>query len=369
MKEPLFFLQKEKPFTGKENEEWQIEDVDDIIQNDNSEEVLKENEEVLKENDNSEIVLKENDNSEEELKENDNSEIVLKENDNSEEVLKENEEVLKENEEVLKEEIKQDGDKKLKYNNSIIIFDLDGTLCHSGQQVENKMIEILKKIKNKYNCDFAVNGGGTYEKICSQIGELKTLMKYIFAECGSVVYEIKNNSHDVLIKKNSLIHHKSYNIIQKLIRHSLKFISETSYELNGHLIDVRNGLVYISLVGMQANLDQRELFLKMDKRMEFRKRLMIQLNERKEKLMFNQPTNLDITITYGGQVGISIFPSDWDKVQCLKYLEKYENINFFGDRYDINGNDYKMMNHPKVNGHRINNHEETYEELLKILNY
>ncbi len=315
IEEPLFFLQKEKPFAGKEN-------------------------------DNSELVLQ-----------NDNSELVLKEN---EEELKENEEVLKENEEELK---------KIKYNNSIIIFDLDGTICHSGQQVENKMIEILKRIKNKYNCDFAVNGGGTYEKICSQIGELKTLMKYIFAECGSVVYEIKNNSHDVLIKKNSLIHHKSYNIIQKLIRHSLKFISETSYELNGHLIDVRNGLVYISLVGMQANLDQRELFLKMDKRMEFRKRLMIQLNERKEKLMFNQPTNLDVTITYGGQVGISIFPSDWDKVQCLKYLEKYENINFFGDRYDINGNDYKMMNHPKVNGHRINNHEETYEELLKILNY
>lgn len=282
---------------------------------------------------------------------------------NSEEELKGNEEVLKENEEDSLEL------KKIKYNNSIIIFDLDGTLCHSGQQVENKMIEILKRIKNKYNCDFAVNGGGTYEKICSQIGELKSLMKYIFAECGSVVYEINNNYPDKLIKKNSLIHHKSYNIIQKLIRHSLKFISETSYELNGHLIDVRNGLVYISLVGMQANLDQRELFLKMDKRMEFRKRLMIQLNERKEKLMFNQPTNLDVTITYGGQVGISIFPTDWDKVQCLNYVEKYENINFFGDRYDINGNDYKMMNHPKVNGHRINNHEETYEELLKILNY
>jgi hypothetical protein len=43
------------------------------------------------------------------------------------------------------------------------------------------------------------------------------------------------------------------------------------------------------MVGMQANENQRELFMKMDKRMEFRKRLLIQLNEKKEKMMINQP--------------------------------------------------------------------------------
>lgn len=237
-----------------------------------------------------------------------------------------------------------------------LIFDLDGTLCQSGQKVNDKMIDILKRIKDKYNCDLGINGGGTYEKICIQIGDNKDLFRYIFAECGSVVY--KDNK---LIKINSLLNHPSYNIIQKLIRHSLKFISEADYEINGHFIDVRNGLVYISLVGMQATQTQRELFINADKELEYRRRLMTQLNELNE--------NSNITITYGGQVGISIFPCEWDKIQCLEYIKEYNNIHYFGDRYEENGNDYKIINDERIIGHKINNCEDTYNELFEILEY
>ncbi len=325
-----------------------------IIENQN-EEVVKENQndEVLKENQNDEVVIIQNQNDE-----------VLKENIN-EEVLKENinEEVLKENinEEKIEYEIEENNEKE-KYENAIIVFDLDGTLCKSSLEIEYKMINILEKIKKKYNCDLAINGGGTYEKICKQIGDGKKLFKYIFAECGSVVYE-----NDKLIQKNNLLNHKSYSMIQKLIKYSMKFISEVSYDIGGHMIDIRNGLVYISMVGMQANENQREMFMKVDKRMDFRKRLLIQLNEKKDKMMINQPKNLDISIKYGGQVGISIFPLEWDKVQCLKHLKNYKNIHYFGDRHQEDGNDYIIINHEKVNGHKINNHDETYEELEKIL--
>ncbi len=348
-----------------------IEDINSIVIPENI--IIEQiNEEVLKieSTDNTSLneVLKEND-SEEVLKEND-SEEVLKEN-NSEEVLKENDskEVLKE-ENINKEEIQQetyeiDEEKKsLQFENAIIIFDLDGTLCKSSFEIEDKMVNILQKIKNKYNCELAINGGGTYEKICKQIGNAKSLFRYIFAECGSVVYD-----NDKLIQKNNLTNHKSYSMIQKLIRHSMKFISETSYDIGGHMIDVRNGLVYISMVGMQANENQRELFMKMDKRMEFRKRLLIQLNEKKDKMMINQTKNLDLSIKYGGQVGISIFPLEWDKVQCLKHCKNYKNIHYFGDRYQEDGNDYLIINHEKVIGHKINNIEETYNELEQILFY
>ncbi len=252
--------------------------------------------------------------------------------------------------------------KKDIYHNSIFIFDMDGTLCESGKMLTPLMIQYLTNLKNKYNCDLGINGGGTYEKLLIQLGDAKSLFKYIFAECGSVVYE-----NDRLIHKNNLLRHKSYSNIQKLIRYSLKFISETNYEINGHFVDVRNGLVYISMVGLQANDDQRELFLKMDKKMEFRKRLLLQLNERKVKLMANLPSNQDITICYGGKVGISIYPTEWDKVQVLKYIKKYENIHYFGDRYEEEGNDYKLINHENVIGYKVNNPDETIEKIRSVL--
>ena len=82
---------------------------------------------------------------------------------------------------------------------SSVIFDLDGTLCKSSFEIEDKMVNILQKIKNKYNCDLAINGGGTYEKICKQLGNAKSLFRYIFAECASVVYD-----NDKIIQKNKI---------------------------------------------------------------------------------------------------------------------------------------------------------------------
>ncbi len=337
----------------------------DIISQENkTEEEVKESEEEVKE---TEEEVKE---SEEEVKE---QEEEVKE---QEEEVKESEEEVKENNKIeyeIEESIQEDNtniiliekeNKIQKLENSILIFDLDGTLCASSFEIEEKMVNILMKVKEKYNCDLAINGGGTYEKICKQIGNAKKIFKYIFAECGSVVYE-----NDKMIQKNNLLNHKSYNMIQKLMRYSMKFISETSYDISGHMIDVRNGLVYISMVGMQANEYQREMFMKVDKRMDFRKRLLIQLNERKEKMMVNQPKNLDISIKYGGQVGISLYPTEWDKVQCLKHVKNYKNIHYFGDRHQEDGNDYIIINHEKVIGHKINSYDETYKELEEMLWY
>ena len=134
------------------------------------------------------------------------------------------------------------------------------------------------------------------------------------------------------------------------MKYALRFISECNYEIGGHLIDIRDGLVYISLVGMDATDEQREYFIKVDKKMEFRKRLWLQLKER-------SPSGL--TIVYGGEVGLSIYPSEWDKIQILQYIKGYNNIFYFGDRYEENGNDYKIINHKDVIGNKVNNISDT----------
>jgi phosphomannomutase len=251
----------------------------------------------------------------------------------------------------------------MRYQDMIILFDVDGTICDSGKKIKGDMKRMIQLVKEKHQCHLGVIGGGKYEKIVDQLDGMDDEFEYIFSECGSVVYH-----KGKLIKKNHIMQHKQYRNIQTLIRYSLKFISETNYDVSGQFVDVRNGLVYISLVGMQATEEQREQFKKADRRMEFRKRLWLQLNDKKEKLMGMMGSkNSNLSIVYGGEVGITIYPSEWDKVQSLQNLQKYENIYYFGDRYEENGNDYQMIHHPRVHGVPVDSLEMTKDKLSEFL--
>jgi hydroxymethylpyrimidine pyrophosphatase-like HAD family hydrolase len=169
-----------------------------------------------------------------------------------------------EKKEEIKEEIKEIKEVKKKETiKTIYLFDVDGTLCLSGQPISIDMIESLQKWKNVMKCDMGLVCGGNYDRVQKQMGESLSLFRYLFLECGSVVYE-----NGKLVKKNMFIHHPSYKQTQKLIKHSLRFIAESNYEVSGHFVDIRNGLIYISLVGMQSTPEQRERFIKMDKKLE-----------------------------------------------------------------------------------------------------
>ncbi len=237
----------------------------------------------------------------------------------------------------------------------ILLFDVDGTICVSSQEIEEEMKRRILQVKDKYGCDLGVVGASSFDKIEKQLGKdfLKEFV-YVFAECGSVVY----NAERKILLKNNIRKHKLYSNLQKCMKHSLRFISEASYEIGGNFMDIRNGLVYISLVGMDASFEMREHFKKMDQRMGFRKRLLLQLNERCDK---------GIRVIYGGETGITMYPKEWDKVQALKYLKEYPMIHYFGDRYEEDGNDYEIIHHPKVIGHKVDGWKDTMEFLKKIL--
>ncbi len=242
------------------------------------------------------------------------------------------------------------------FNKMIVLFDMDGTICEPHNPIDSTVSNLILNVKQKYNCDLGVVSAGNKTNIDERLGELKREFKYIFSECGSVVYD-----GDKLIKRNLIKKHKLYNSnIQRLMKHSLRFISESNYEIGGHFIDIRDGLIYISLVGMDSTWEMKEHFKKVDKKMEFRKRLLLQLNERKDK---------NITVVLGGESGITIYPSEWDKVQILSNLRNYENIHYFGDSYQENGNDYRIIHHEKVRGYKVDSLNDTQRLLIDLLNY
>ena len=49
-----------------------------------------------------------------------------------------------------------------------------------------------------------------------------------------------------------------------------------------------------------------------------------------------------------------IYPSEFDKIQVLDIFNEndYDEIIYFGDKYYIGGNDYKLLHHPRINGYQ-----------------
>ena len=109
---------------------------------------------------------------------------------------------------------------------------------------------------------------------------------------------------------------------------------------------------------------------------DYRKQILdfITNNYRNEliKILQSQAQNLvildKIDICLGGSVGIAIYPSKWNKIQVLNWINvnEYNNykIHYFGDKYLSDGNDYKLINHPHIIPHPVN----TLEDTINILN-
>ena len=155
--------------------------------------------------------------------------------------------------------------------------------------------------------------------------------------------------------------------INILIKLALEFISKVDYIITGQFIDLRNGIIYISLIGSQANICERNYFIELDKKFNYRKHLLSILKTKAFEIDI-----LDkVSILEGGNVGIGIHPIEWDKVQVAYYLIEFENSTFnkiiyFGDKYLDDGNDFKLLNHPRIIGHKVDNVENTKNILETI---
>jgi HAD superfamily hydrolase (TIGR01484 family) len=250
----------------------------------------------------------------------------------------------------------------------IALFDIDGTLAESGQKVAQEMKEALTLLNRTY--DIGIVGGGRYEKIYEQLDGYK--VSDIFSENGCVyhtwnqmrimeVIHMDQNPTKVYVK--DIRNHPLYGEMNKLIKKSLEFLSKVDYTITGHFVDLRNGIIYISLIGMVATQEERKYFLELDKQHNYRIRLLELL---KEQAVSMGIINL-IDIVEGGSVGIAIFPSEWDKIQVLDNFKDYDTIVYFGDKHSEHGNDYKLLTHDRVKGYPVNSIEDTLMGIRSLI--
>lgn len=239
--------------------------------------------------------------------------------------------------------------------NVLFLFDVDGTLVESGQKITPTMSKILHQLNHKV--EIGIVGGGKLDKVLQQFGN-SVYFRHYFTECGCVYS--KNQSPDELkleeIFCKNIRQHTLYPKINILVKEALRFLSQVEYTLTGNFIDLRNGIIYISLIGMSANISERKYFLEQDKKHKYKKQLIELLQDKAKQL--NILTLLDIV--EGGTVGIALYPKEYDKVQVIKYVrDTYTEIHYFGDKYRKNGNDYNLINHPNIVGHCVDDPSDT----------
>lgn len=246
----------------------------------------------------------------------------------------------------------------------LILFDLDGTLVESGKKITNKMSDTLEIIKKKYNCIYGIVGGGNFTKIIYQLDEYNNLFDYIFSECGAVIYKNINNSFECIFKKSMMEIIEKNDIMKKelelIINKFMDLILESNIRISGNNIDVRSGLIYLSIPGMNANDQIRNEFFEYDKNTNFIKKILSELKMKCKHF----------DIVKGGSAGFSLTLPGWNKSQILdmspNILTNINNIYFFGDKCDTDGNDYPLYSHPLIKGNKVKDYNDTINQLQKL---
>ena len=201
------------------------------------------------------------------------------------------------------------------------VFDVDGTLTPSREKIDENF-EIWFKNFCKHNKVYLVTGSD-YPKTQEQLGD--DLLNYpvsVYCCSGSDVWN-----------KGKRVKTSSWEIPESLVSNLNLWLKDSKFKLRtGNHIEKRPGAVNFSIVGRKASFDERQEYIKWD----------IETNERVKIAQKINTLYPNIQATVGGETGIDIYPRGKDKSQILSDFDKNDFIFFFGDRMDVDGNDFPL---------------------------
>lgn len=229
------------------------------------------------------------------------------------------------------------------------IFDVDGTLTPSRGQIdlEFKMFFNTFCLTN----DVYLVTGSDKPKTVEQISEATyNLAKRVYNCSGSEVWE---GSKQIKVDDWKLPRDARIWLQDKL--------EESSFPLRTGLhIEERSGMVNFSVVGRNATMGERKLYVKYD----------IENNERNLIAELFEERFPKIQAKVGGETGIDIFPLGSDKSQILVDFAEEDTIHFFGDAMFEGGNDYPLKRSLWERGnsstHQVHDWKDTWAKLKEL---
>ena len=230
--------------------------------------------------------------------------------------------------------------------NNKFIFDVDGTLTPSRDHI-NLDFAIWFSDFCLMNEVYLVTGSDK-AKTVEQVGlDIYNKCERVYQCSGSDVWDAETN---IL---------KSGWILPDLAR---TFLISCEYESlfslrTGNHIEQRSGMVNFSVVGRNANAEQRAKYVEYD-------------TVKNERINIASAFNImfpDLQATVGGDTGIDIAPRGADKSQILRDFKEDDTIHFYGDAMFEGGNDlplaYALKDFQLGFSHQVDGWQHTWEKL------
>ncbi|RIA87019.1 eukaryotic phosphomannomutase [Glomus cerebriforme] len=240
---------------------------------------------------------------------------------------------------------------------TIVLFDVDGTLTPARRAVTPEVAELLKVLKKKVVIGFV--GGSDISKQQEQLGpNVINEFDFAFSENGLTAYRLGKQ-----LASQSFIGWIGEEKYKKLANFILKYIVDLDIpKKRGTFIEFRSGMINVSPIGRNCSIEERNEFEAYDKIHNIRPKFVQTLKD--------AFSDYSLTYSIGGQISFDVFPTGWDKTYCLKHIEaeRFKTIHFFGDKTYEGGNDYEIYTHPEITGHSVKNPDETIKKLKELFN-
>jgi len=240
--------------------------------------------------------------------------------------------------------------------NTVFLFDVDGTLTKPRNPITEEMKAFMVALP-KY-VTVGIVGGSDFKKIREQVGdEVMNAVDFVFSENGTSAYR-----HGELFAQTSVAEYLGEEKLQEFINFCLHYIADLKIPIKrGTFVEFRAGMLNVSPIGRNCSQKEREEFFELDKKTHTRQDMV---DACRAKF-----SDCGLQFSIGGQISFDVFPTGWDKTYCLRFLEEYKTIHFFGDRVAEGGNDHEIYVSPRTVGHAVTSPEDTeaqVKELLKI---
>ena len=214
---------------------------------------------------------------------------------------------------------------KINPNKTCYIFDVDGTLTKPREQVTKKFKRsFINWSKEK---QLFISTGSDFTKTKEQLPQ-------DMLDCFQLIYCCMGN--ETRTPKGTVIEKEEF-IMPEELRRDLEDYLKTSpfpYRTGNHL-EARTGMLNFSIIGRNADKNQRNEYHSWD----------MENNERKELAEYVNKTYPGVEASVGGSISIDIISRGKDKGQVIHKLKKLgmKEVVFYGDKCYEGGNDFGIL--------------------------
>jgi phosphomannomutase len=232
-------------------------------------------------------------------------------------------------------------------SDSIVLFDLDGTLTPAREQMSAEMGKCLRKLSHL--ADIGIVTGSPMEYVREQAVPLwrpclASAGVSIMPCNGTQLFTWKRSRKDYELAsavdmKDELKGRDYWKTVWTLLKLQAQTAEHYDIPLTGNFISYRGSMLNWCMIGRDASMEERAAFVKADKAQGIRETLSAELSDALDDLLVS-----DVTHALGGNTSIDIYPTGWDKTFALRHVDTSVNTYFVGDRCDPGGNDYALYN-------------------------